>query len=229
MRLILSAAIAMAMATGANATTIILDDFLTDQTTTLGASQVADVAVPGGFRDMQGVQPDTNYSIVNGTLTYATSSGVDIARLVYDGDDDPSTINITGLGGFDLTFGGTATSIVLDIESVSQPLRLGLGLWDMDGWFFGFSTIQLFATAPGPINFDLSLVTGYSGGIIDLSNIGAMNFVFYGDGNSDASISVNSIGVVTTMPAIPLPASGLLLGGALLAGFGAARSRRAAA
>ena len=220
-------------ATGASAATIILDDFNEDQlvqdTGSTPASQIA-AAVPGGFRDIQarsdsGAFTSTEVRIENGNLGFSNISGVSgTGTLTFDGDDDPTSVNTIGLGGFDLTYGGTGTGFVYDVISTDANLLLTVNAFDING---GFSTFQ--QTLPALSNGMFSGMFSQFMGDADLSMLGALQFVAGGNGVQDLDARIRSIGVNVDVAPVPLPAAGLLLGSVIAAGAAFGRKRKKAA
>ena len=145
MRMIPLTLLAAVLATGAQAATFSLDSFNISQFVTSGtgtsASQVADATAPGGFRDVQVLNVDGR---ADGTTFLAGPSGVALSNgpqvsgtglLTYDGDDDPTTVNTSGLGGFDLTFRSRGDSLsFLGLES-DFDFEVTTRVWDMAGGF----------------------------------------------------------------------------------------------
>ncbi len=229
MRILTTTLLATFLATGANAATVLIDDFNEDQlvqdTSGTSSSQIA-ADVPGGFRDLQAVSDSgeftsTEVRVANGTLGFSNISGVSgTGFLTYDGNDDPTTVDTSGLGGFDLTFGGLGTGFVYDVISADAQLLLTINAWDLTG---GFSTFSL--TLPADFAGTFSGMFSEFSGDANLSNLGALQFVAGGNGVVDLDARLNSIGVSL----VPVPAAGLLLGGALMGGAAIARRRRKAA
>lgn len=227
MRIFATTLFAALAATGANAATFLLDDFNSAQAVQdVGpppSSQVADTAVLGGFRDLQAISDSGTAGsiglVVNGgglsLRNFSDTAGIGL--VTYDGDDDPTTVNTTGLGGFDLTFGGVGTGLLFANMISSGPLLIGVNIWDVRGGFSTFSeSIHFPASSPFKASF------GDLIGDADLTNIGAFQVTLGGDG----TLGVNARLTAISVAAVPVPAAGLLLGGVLIGGVAASRRRR---
>ncbi len=216
--------------TGASAATVVLDSFDSTQVVVdrptggqVNNSQLADASVFGGFRDLsvsndQGNDNATQVVVGGGTLAFSNTFGNSgSGTLTYDGDDSPTSVNTTGLGGLDLNFGKKGTGFVFDVIATDFNLLLTVRAWDMVGGFSEFS--QAFpALTSGVFSGSFSDFSGDA----DLSNLGALQFVAGGQGVEDLDAGIRSIGVNV----VPLPAAGFLLGGVVLAGAAVGRKRR---
>ncbi len=237
MKVLYTTAAALLLATSANAATVLLDDFNSNQVVVdlptgmqQSASQLADASVLGGFRDIQAVTDDgvenaTQVAVRAGTLGFSNTAGQSgTGFLTYDGDDDAATVDTDGLGGFDLTFGGLGTGFVFDVLFSDASLLLTINAWDTGTGFSSFqATFPALTSGVFAGSFDAFV------GDADLSNLGALQFVAGGNGVQNLDAQINSIGVNVeeAPPVVPLPASALLLGGALAGAAAFGRRRKA--
>ncbi len=218
----------------ASAVSLLIDDFVTAQRVSdvpgLGLVNVSQAASPtslGGYRDLSvstgGASADATDLRAEGGILSFSNNALEVGEgfITYDGDDDPATVNTTGLGGENFLIG---PSPFFDFEVISSDadLYISVTAWDMSG-----ETAFYEETLP-PLNqlvtqLPLSQFTLSSAGF-DWSDIGALQFYVRAPGpNLDGALST------ITLNAVPLPASALLLMGGLggLAAFGGRRKRTA--
>ena len=142
----------------------------------------------GGTRDMVVTQNSGNQVTANtgdfgdylsynqDTLTYGT------LEVVWDADSDPSTIDYTGLGGVDLTDGGTNVGIFIFLVANDQTFPLILTIWtDASNWSsFTYNVPALQTNLLIQMPFASFVVGGGSGA--DFTNVGAIRMEI--DGSS---------------------------------------------
>ena len=92
----------------------------------------------GGFRDLEAERltgaSRTELETFGGNLLFSNGSGTSgIGRITWDGDDDPSTVDTMGLGGFDITALATEPRFLIDVEFTDADLGILLTVWDMNG------------------------------------------------------------------------------------------------
>lgn len=219
----------------AQAASIIIDDFSVFQDVALEAidpvipsnSQVgADASIIGEFRDIEAMGDadsfvETRIQATGGVLNFnntvdTTGSGT----IVWDGDDDPTVVDPTGLGGIDLTNSGLwpLDRILVEIISADLPgLELNFTIYDLDS---NVSTLsQTFAqaiTTPETATFLFDDFSGYA----DLTNVGAIKLELAGPAGINAQFDSIKIGKGASPKGTPEPASilGLLAFGAVGAG-----------
>ena len=211
----------------ASAATFLIDDFSTSQIVAdrptasfPKASETFGPAILGGYRNLAvktlnkrpGPFASTLSANVEGEelLNFSNQSFQSgIGTLLYRGQD------AAGLGGVDLTFGGVGQAFRFVVENADAELTIEAIVSDTSG-----GTSSLTQTYPQTIVGDrISFVFDDFDGDADLTDANAVRFIFSGPPNLDASFAL--LGVA----AIPVPASGLLLGAGLL-GFLALRRRR---
>lgn len=220
MRILTVSMIAILAAGGASAATVLIDDFNEDQFAAdapafgIPNSSSTAAAVPGGTRlitaaNDDGTQLGTQVAISGGSLSFSNTSGT----------SGTGTLEYNDLDSFDLTFGGNGTGFVYDLERTDFDLLFSVTATDEDGNSSSFS-----ATFPG---FSSEVFVGSFSefaGSADLTNLDSLVFTAGGNGVLDLDATINSIGVNV----VPLPASALLLGGALLGAGAFARKRKSA-
>jgi hypothetical protein len=191
------------------------------------SSEVAAAGALGGYRDME-VQTDLNeteaselrvFTSGGGILTFSNIFGASGQGLiVYDGQDGSASsaggINTTGLGGIDLTAGGSQNAFFFEILGADAALQITVGVVDMLGVISTYTEILTSTIDP------LLKFTQFTGSA-DFTNVGALIF-------GVASLSPNLDGALGSISVVPLPASALLLLGGLggLGGISAAKRRR---
>ncbi len=195
----------------------------------------------------------------DGILTYMNGPGViSSARLQYDGSTDSALddinssgpgfngadlIDFTGLGGVDLTVGGSLNAMLVDVFSVDVDSVIAFNVWSDDNnvshgvVYLSQGTNQEFYLEytdfeQGRYDFtynstDFMLeewvdLTGVTGGA-DFANVGAIEMIIFGDAAFDMQLDL--IGASSTI--VPAPGALVLLGGGLL-GVGLLRRRQAA-
>jgi hypothetical protein len=131
--------------------------------------QAYPTTILGGYRDVQldavcrntsGVVitckksyiTNSSIDVVDGSIFWSNAAGKDsIATVTWDGNDDASSINYTGLGGTDLTAGGQLDRIAVDLISADLAgLKVTFNVYtDQNNW----STIT--TTLPTAVREDL--------------------------------------------------------------------------
>ncbi|WP_103174841.1 VPLPA-CTERM sorting domain-containing protein [Paracoccus sp. SY] len=225
---VLGAAASTAILVGASqasAATLVIDAFdgsqwVQDAPVTTNASQVGGANIIGGFRDLavQNTSADgdnmaaTELRVTNGKLKFSNVSGArGEGTLTYDGDDDPTSVNTSGLGGINLLI-GTDPHFFFGLpadEPFDNVALFRATVWDTAG----NSATYEEEIAPG-FSQELSF-SEFAG--VDFSQIGALQFFI---STTEFGISVDgaldSIEVrAGDVAPIPLPASGLLLLGGM--------------
>lgn len=232
-----SAALLLSAASSFGAT-LVIDTFDTAQTVTdvpssisQSSSQLADAGVLGGYRDLQAVNTDfqqssedaTKFASGGGLLTFSNIAfAAGSGYLTYDGDDDPTSVDTTGLGGVNLAIGDNAY-FAFDVAAFDLDVEIAVTVWDMFGKVVTYSE-----TLSEGFNPNLTFAEFSGDADFDWTQVGALQFFV---SSSDTVLNVDgalySIEIRADDPApIPLPASALLLTGAL-AGLGALRRRTA--
>ena len=112
------------------------------------------------------------------------------SRLIYDGSTDPLNVNATGLGGADLTDGGTSNAIEVRVEFADQGGIISIEVFT-DGNNRSTASIPITVTAAEEIFIipftDFSTPAGATGPA-NFSNVGAVALDV--DGSSTAALDV---------------------------------------
>lgn len=227
-KLLGAAASAAVLCTGAQAfaATFVIDDFSGEQRVqdTPGfepnASQVADDSILGGYRDLSvrntaadgSNRAATEMHVTGGNLKFSNVAGArGEGTLTYDGDDDPNTVNTTGLAGVNLLIGTDPYFYFASPPSVpfDNVAAFRAQVWDMDGNTATYEELL-------DENYDPKLSFSEFAGI-DFSRIGALQFFISSTGTNDSvdgAVTAIEVRAGDVAP-IPLPASGLLLLGGM--------------
>ena len=216
-------------ASQASAAVLVIDAFDGEQlvqdapsTDVANNDQVADSGVLGGYRDLAvkntyatgNNRGATELRVTDGMIKFSNISGAKgTGTLTYDGDDDATVVNTTGLGGINLLI-GTDPYFYFGLpggdDTFDNIASFTATVWDMAGNTFTYTEVL----EPG---FSQELAfSAFTG--IDFSQIGALQF-FISTAEHGPSVdgALNLIEVrAGDIAPIPLPASGLLL----LGGFG---------
>lgn len=255
----LTAPALLALSFGANAGTVDLFDtdqaFLTDDTLSDGgeSSSVAGGAdILGGERDLfvelisspDPTNVNASIGVSAGALRFSTDTqAAGHGQVQWDGPDGSNAIDFTGLGGVDLTEGGTVSAFRVDTIFADAGFEFVVTAFtDANTWTeISFSATGTPAPATTFIPFDAFTNAALCGAVnpapgvnsitcaggntpVDLTNLGALVLDLDPDGES-VSIDL-TLDAVTTVPepaVLGLLGAGLLAGG--LVGFG--RRRRA--
>ncbi|GGA25760.1 hypothetical protein [Okeania sp. KiyG1] len=204
----LLAATAMLGAGSAQAAPIIIDDFSVFQDVGFQAvdpvipssSQVGpDGSIIGGFRDIEvtgnaALALQSRITATNGVLDFSNNVGTDgSGTIVWDGDDDPTVVDPTGLGGIDLTGGDWPLDrILVEVISADLPgLELNWTIYDLDNGVSSLSrTFSQAITTPETVTF---LFDDFSGDA-DFTNVGAIRLDIDGPLEIDAEFSIIEVG-----------------------------------
>ena len=231
--LAVAAAVGMLATQAHSATTLLLDPFTEFQLVAdrpgpgrTNASQVSGSDIIGGFRDLRVTNTvsddptddnDTVVRIRQGRMTFNNTAGSrGTATLTYDGNDDATSFDPTGLGGMDFLI-GDAPRFQIDLAASDLNVYVQITVTDMD------RRESIFEVTRGPGatgGADFALFNGDA----DFSNVGGLQIFVSSEPTDDSvdSIFVGPLVVAANLPPVPLPASGMLL----LAGLGAMAALR---
>lgn len=182
------------------------------------SSELIDPGVLGGERDMiasfgTGALGAVGLSS-DGVLSFSNSpASTGSLALTYDGTDFSSTPDIFGLGGIDLTTGGTADSMLFTLLFADFEVEYTIAIGDMSGALsFYTDTLPSGLTGPGSVDV-IAPFSDFSNPAIDLTDIGFVQLVF------EAQEPAADIVIDNFRTDVPEPTSIALLlaGGALLA------------
>lgn len=202
-----------------NAHALVIDDFSVPQATLTDTtvdghgvtSQVMalDGSILGGYRDLSTVlKVGVGSSMINvstGLLNFNTSAGtVGSGKVVWDGDHGfPGTVDPTGLGGIDLL--GSGTGVRLNVATnAAFPFALTI-YTDALSWTTVETTAVVgsfvytfpFADFTNPLLCGNGAVICGSGGVVNVSDVGALEL----DLNHHSTIAVEaSIGSLSVVP-----------------------------
>jgi len=164
------------------------------------------------------------------TLTWNVANGGNgIFTVVWDGLDNSPTVNTTGLGAVDLTF-GSSTAIVASTVNIDNNLTggstLSFRLWDSDGTIAS----QTYTFPSNPTTQDIifpfnafAVTTAGGNSILDFNSIGAIQMQGIMLRNPTNSYNISFDVVTTGIPFEFSPAIGVLSLGAC---FGLAHLKR---
>lgn len=213
----------------------ILDPFQATQTLEVDAgSQHASGSVTG---NMLGGERDTTLEWTDGTggavpsdilwLTNPTGEGRGIYATSFDamgtvtmdydgGDGDPSTLDIDGLGGIDLTHDGNSNGFGVDMLFNDQPWTMNFEVWSLDEgdgprMASGELEIPTVVAGSGGERFTLPFAD-FTGDDADFTNVGAVRVRF----DAPAGLDMGMEEIVTT-PTPSAVSAGLAMMGMLAA------------
>ncbi|MCI5066324.1 hypothetical protein MRY87_11430 [bacterium] len=180
----------------------------------------------GGTRAIEAVSTSGLVGILTATTPnlgdrrYLHSQEVDVigrSELHWDGDADPTTLDVTGLGGIDLTEDGGTAFILEDVGfdfAFGRAISLTVTVYDAaDATGQTFSTYSLLLDAPVnfsdiSIPFDTPTLVG-PGGAADFSRVGALQLLVDGS-NPGVDLSFNNFITNGSCPLTPGVGEGVL-------------------
>jgi hypothetical protein len=234
---------ALVMGINAYAATLDIDPFDASQgplTANSGATEVSgtvdDASILGGERDVVvhytagplNVEVNVNPG-GNSLYTHSQDASTTGASwIIWDGNDnDPLTLDPTGLGGVDLTLGGLLTGILLDVDDndLGNPDALRIEIYT-DGGNWSFAETGL---PPGPSLFFLDFLADFgvgAGAGADFTNVGAI--ALHVNGTTEPAQDLSFDLVSASDNPVPEPSTVILLGiGVVGLALGARRRKSA--
>ena len=211
---VVGATLCMTIAADAVAGPLAIEGFDTPQqvgATEIGgivsASQISGADILGGFRDLEidsnaTLPLEARLAATAGVLRFSNATGVQSTGYVtWDGDDDPTTVTTTGLGGFDIT-AGSATGIFVNINSADLPgLELTFTIFDTAG--VTSSLTKSYGTITSQVT-DSFLYADFIGSA-NFTDVGAIQLQLAGPTALDAEIDLITIGDPIVPTAAPTP------------------------
>jgi uncharacterized repeat protein (TIGR01451 family) len=197
---------------------ITIDDFSTNQAAltltyppagTSASSSVSDAGILGGERDMEidltgGVIAGNTVSgtVSSGFFSYSQDATITgLGKLQWDGTDGSPSLNPTGLGGVDLTVGGSQNALVFSLFFDDLPVNMTFEVFTDAG-----NASSLTLTTPGLLFSSTSFVLPYSaftttlGSGADFTNVGAITLVV-GSGVSAPDLVIDFLQTTATLAA----------------------------
>lgn len=222
----------LAGTTGAvSAATITLDPFTTEQTASSPSTPFSTSPAPFAIGDNREFTVTSSSARPNATQL-ATSDGVldfnNAARATGTGTIVWNGVGNGGLGGFDLTDGGSNDAVFLDVLFADANVDLSFSVTDTAGQTSSFDYL-IDEVLEGELAFNYGDFIGEA----DFASIDTISLALTGlSPAADLTLDVIYFGASdpgTDTPApVPLPASALLLGPGILALAAFKRRRRAA-
>jgi hypothetical protein len=229
-----SLAAVLALGVSAHAAPVVIDEFSTTQSVTIGSNadgqdSVTGAAILGGSREatISNINPqdqdfETIFVAQDGVARFESGAGGTGAGirsqfvLEYDGTADGS-FDPSGLGGIDL-IDGTNTVIAFDLPFVSGSSTLTFEVFDNDG----SASVDFIADTAGIFSIAFADFIG-----IDFTQVSAFRLTALND-TAAADFNLNRILAVPTADVIiPVPGAALLFAGAI-GGYAASRRRKRA-
>ena len=158
----------------------------------------------------------SSFVVSNGAAFFSNDFGVQgTGIMVWDGDDDPDTVNFQGLGGINIIENGL-DHIAMELSSDLDGLNVKFNIYDMNGKISSID--REFSAMPTTSNQDF-LFDDFVGNA-EFDNVGAIELLLKGPQRIDAGIDLIEIARTNPPKPIPEPTSilGLLVIGATGAG-----------
>ncbi|QDV70716.1 Cna protein B-type domain protein [Rosistilla carotiformis] len=142
-----------------------------------------------------GLRVNLDVNTTSGTLSYSSPTNATGGYTVdYDGIDGSATLDPTGLGGVDLTNGGTADQLMLMLGADIAGVPITLTVYTDGGNFSSFTTILPVTAGGGATDELLILMTDFdanqTGNGADFTNVGAIRVEVTGAAAFDSDVSV---------------------------------------
>ncbi len=190
---------------------ISIDEFNDEIATTSSSAAIDNSNVLGGERDVR-LNSNTSYRSTGGVATLTGApTGISSLNLYYDGDDDDSTLGF-GLGGVDLTSGGTADRFILSVSSFTGLIP-GITLSIHDSASDFSRTGPLTITSAGIFEIPFAAFTFISGAGASFADVNAFRILFADNASSggQGSVSLDYIRTNGRMAPVPEPSTFALM------------------
>ncbi len=212
----------------------------------IGLSNWVDTAgddILGGSRDLYvetitsaagGISQNASIGVAADNFFFSVDAGATGMGIVqWDGADHDIALDVTGLGNYDLTFGGVLNSFVIDVVSADLGFNFVIEAYTDANTWTKASLLSTAGSGSAVISYAdfgncglvdipsgiLSITCG-SSGAVDFANLGALQAVISPGGNS------GTLDMRLEAITVPEPSVLGLIGAGLLAGGFAARTRR---
>lgn len=225
-------ALALAILPGvAAAKTVVLDPFTTPQYSSTPSNQTSESPAPFAIGDTREFAVTSSTSRQSATQLTTSDGFLDFnnaARTTGTGTITWNGVGDAGLNGFDLTSGGVNDAVFLDVVFADANVNLAFSVTDTAGTTSSFEYL-ITEVLEGQLAFAFDAF----GGDADFTSINSISLGLTAlSPAADVTLDVayfdaQNPGADTPAP-VPLPASALLLGPAILA-FAALKRRRKAA
>ena len=155
---------------------LLIDEGLLDSAVSTGYTTVRSEHILGAERDI--------LFLSNGLL------------LEWDGDEgDPTSLDHTGLGGYDLTAGGFMDSIALEVTAVNQPVQATLTVYSDES---NASNYAVTLNSAGRVVIPLSAFETELGAGADFADVGSIELTVQGD---TAGLALGSLEMQSSLTA----------------------------
>lgn len=176
----------------AGATPLIIDEF-SDALSQTSSNAQLDGSMAGGEVDVSFSNGNVvgSFEITGGEgkLTAVTNGSESSFKLIYDGNDDSNSLDVTGLGGIDLTDSGANDRFAIDMNSVTGTVGLEIRVFT-DGSNASILDLGSFTEA-GMVEVLFTDLNPYLGGGADFANVGMIGIYLAVD--SGDAVDIDSI------------------------------------
>lgn len=210
------------MASAPTAGALTIDDFGAGSLTFVPAATTADTQVIGGMLGGERDESVTNSSASGGILagasgsaySYGALSASGSALLVWDGTDASAALDSSGLGGVDLTEGGTQAGFSIEIVANDFVAPLVLTVYSSASDFSQISVLTPGGIPSGPSQTVLVAFKDFAptGAGADFTNAGALTLLIDGLSQPQLDLSLGSFATSTMVVPEPATVAQLALG-----------------